>query len=188
MSGTDAKNAKCLVGTAETKNFEQYVASCRTTDDTRRANNLFSPSIADFTATFDQYRAEYDNLIVTGDSVSTMADLTGGTTNQANQQLNEVTKKKDMLLAEIKAVRSQVEAIDRGFLDSIMQGVPSLEKAPTLQDWGLLLFFFSWFLMGLTLVGIRYASEGGGLKPAGFTFLLYMLVTIFVYSLIQQVG
>jgi hypothetical protein len=188
MSGTDAKNAKCLAGTAETKNFEQYVTSCRTSDDTRRANNLFSPSIADFNATFEQYRAEFDNLIIAGDSMSAMADLTGGTTGQANQQLNDVTKKKDMLLAEIKATRAQVEALDRGFLDTIMQGTPSLENAPTLQDWSLLLFFFSWSLMGLTLVGIRYVSEGGGWKPAGFTLILYILVTIFVYSLIQQVG
>jgi hypothetical protein len=180
-------DAKCLIGTAETKNFQEYVAQCRTTDDTRRAKNLFAPSIADFTGAFEKMRAEFDDLMIIGDGTAVMANLAGNTTGQVDSQLSGFQKRKDMLLAELKAVRTQVQGIDKGFLETIMQGTPEKELAPTLQDWSLLLFSFAWMVMVLTLTAIRYISSGGW-KPAAFTFAILMLVTLCLYGILQQVA
>jgi hypothetical protein len=188
MSSVNTAQAKCLTGTAETKNFQEYVNLCRTTDDTRRANNLFAPAIADFTGAFEKMRAEFDDLIIIGDGTTVMANLAGNTTGQVDDQLSGFQKRKDMLLAELKAVRNQVQGIDKGFLDTIMQGTPEKELAPTLQDWSLLLFSFAWMLMVLTLTAIRYMSPGGGWKPAAFTFALLLLVTLCLYGILQQVA
>ncbi len=190
MAPTQAINtaqAKCLTGTAETKNFEEYVTQCRTTDDSRRANNLFAPAIADFTGAFEKMRAEFDDLVIIGDGTMAMANLAGNTTGQVDDQLVGFQKRKDMLLAELNAVRNQVQGIDKGFLETIMQGTPEKELAPTLQDWSLLLFSFAWMLMVITLTVVRYSSSGGW-KPAAFTFAILMLVTLCLYGVLQQVA
>lgn len=189
MSGqTNLTNAQCTLGTSQTTTFENYLRTCRTTQDTARANNFFNPSTIDFNNSFDMLRSQFDNLLVSGDSISVMADMAGATGDQANQQLNALQKKKDMLAAEIKSLRSKVEGIDRQFLDDVMNGTPKNELAPTLQDGVLLLFWFSWLIMVLTIVSVRWFSPGGNWKAGIFTLLLMVLVTLCVYAILNQVA
>lgn len=188
MSGTDASKAKCLVNTAETLNFNNYVNTCRTSQDTIRANNLFSSSISNFQDTFKQLRGEFDNLIIIGANTSIMSTLTGSTTNEVNSQINELSKKKDTLLSELKSTRAQAEAADRNFMDKIMHGPQEKELAPSLQDASLMLFWFGWLLMTLVIVAVRWLSPGGSWRSGLFTFVLMILVTMCVYAILQQVA
>jgi hypothetical protein len=189
MSGQrNLTNAQCTLGTSETRTFETYLRSCRTIQDNTRANNFFSPSTVDFNNSFENLRAQFDNLLHSGNSISVMADMAGATGDQANRQLDTLQKRRDMLAAEIKSMRSKVEGSDRQFLDDIMNGTPKKELAPSLQDGALLLFWFSWMIMVVTIVGVRWGSPSGGWKPGLFTLLLMILVTICVYAILGMVA
>ena len=188
MVGTSALQAQCLTNTSQTQTFNSYIASCRTNSDTVRANNLFSPSINDFKNTFTQMRAEFDNLLIAGDNAAAIANLTGASTAEANTQLSELTKKKDMTMAEIKHLRTQVEASDRTFLDTVMNGPNEKESAPSLQDVALLIFWFGWLVVTVTIVTMRWTSPGGGWRAGVFTLGLMALVTLCVYAILLQVA
>jgi hypothetical protein len=188
MVGIDLTKAKCLPNTSETLNFNTYLSSCRTPEDIARANNLFTPSINEFKDTFAQLRAEFDNLIIAGDNMTVMANLAGSSSSEVNNQLDALSKKKAMLMSEIKATRSQSEAMDKSFMDTIMHGNPEEELAPSLQDGSLLLFWFSWLIITITLVMVRWGSPQGTWKAGLFTFCIMTLVTLCLYALMREVA
>lgn len=188
MVGTSALQAQCLANTSQTQTFNSYIQSCRTNSDTVRANNLFSPAINEFKNTFTQMRAEFDNLLIAGNNAAAIASLTGATTAEANGQLSELSKKKDMTLAEIKNLRTQIEASDRTFLDKVMSGPFEKQTAPSLQDVALIIFWFGWLVVTVTIVAVRWTSPGGGWRAGLFTLGLMALVTLCVYAVILQVA
>jgi hypothetical protein len=168
--------------------FTEYMARCRTTADESRATNFFIESKVKFKNIFNDFRAQYDDLIITGDQFSTLAGLSGATTGKANDQLNALSKKETMLLAELKSYRRISDSADKSFLEEIMHGRPQKELAPSLQDAVLLLFWFSWLVMSITLVAVRWGSPGGGWRAGSFTLLLMLLVTLFLFALLNQIA
>lgn len=188
-SGTDTKNAKCLVGTNESRTFQQYISECRTSQDTLRANNFFSESIQKYKEAFQSLRAQFDDLLVTGDSMNSLVNLAGASTSSANEQINTLTKHKDTLLAEIGQYRTIGGAADKSFLEDVMHGkTPKTEVAPSLQDVSLLLFWFGWVLMGVVLVMVRLLSPGGNMFASLFAFVILLLVTVCMYAILRQVA
>lgn len=188
-AGTNTTNAKCLVGTSESRTFQQYVSDCRTSQDQTRATNFFSESIQKYKDAFDSLRAQFDDLIITGDSMNTLVSLSGATTSGANQQLDTLTKRKDQLLAEINQYRMIGGAADKTFLEDVMHDrAPKKEVAPSLQDVTLLLFWFGWLVMGVTLVAVRFLSPDGNWRSAAFSFVILLLVTICLYAILKQVA
>ena len=194
MSGT--KDAICSTDVIDKMTLSQYVEKCRPQDQTNQANNFFNISYDDgkggnktaFKSQFESVRAQTDDLIRSGDGISSMLSLTGATANSVNTRIDSLQKKKDMLLAEIKATQAQTEGADRGFLDSIMNGNPQEESIPTLQDASLMIFWFGWLVMALTLIAVRWFSPQGGWRAGAFTAILLFLVTICVYALLQQIA
>jgi hypothetical protein len=187
--GTDARNAKCLVGTNESRTFQQYVADCRTSQDNVRATNFFSESTQKYKEAFDSLRAQFDDLIITGDSMNSLVGLAGATTDGANRQLDTLTKRKDQLLSEINHYRLQGGAADKSFLEDVMHDrAPKNEVAPSLQDVTLLLFWFGWLVMVFTLVAVRYLSPDGNWRSAAFTLVIMLLVTVCMYAILKQVA
>ena len=59
---------------------------------------------------------------------------------------------------------------------------------PNLQDLTLLVFWFGWLFMIVTIVAVRWFSPGGGWKAGSFTMGLMLLVTMCVYALIVQIA
>lgn len=182
-----SQNAKCLSGPVVT-NFNEYVRDCRTDADKSRANNFFSESKQKFKDIFRDFRAQYDDLVITGDQFSTLARLSGASAGEANTRLNALSKKKTELLAEIKSYRRISDSSDKTFLEDIMNGRPEKTITPTLQDSVLLLFWFGWLVMSITLVAVRWGSPGGGWRAGTFTLLLMLLVTLFIFALLNQIA
>lgn len=192
MAGTGAtenRNAKCLTGTSDTLTFQNYIQTCRTASDTRRATNFFSDSIQTYKDTFANLRAQYDDLSMTGDSMNSLMSLTGTSVQDADKQIDTLTKRKDMLLAEITEYRRIGGAADRSFLEDVMQGrYPQKEVAPSLQDVSLLLFWFGWVLLSVVLLFVRIYSPGGNWRSGLFVFTLLLLVTVCIYAILKQVA
>lgn len=188
-AGTDARNAKCLVGTSESRTFQQYVTDCRTSQDRTRATNFFSESIQKYKDAFESLRAQFDDLIITGDSMNSLVSLSGATTDGVNKQIDTLTKRKDQLLSEINQYRMAGGAADKSFLEEIMHDrAPKKEVAPSLQDVTLLLFWFGWVVMGVTLVAVRFMSPDGNWKSAAFSLVILLLVTVCLYAILKQVA
>ncbi len=187
--GTNTSDARCLSGTAETQTFQQYIQQCRKSQDTTRSQQFFSESKRGYKDLFQTLRAQYDDLLVTGNSLHSLVELAGATTNGANSQIDALQKRKDILIAEIKANKRVGEAADKSFLEDIMHGrQPQPEQIPTLQDGVLLLFWFGWILMMITLVVVRFLAPGGGLTSGLFSIVLLVLVTITLFALLKQVA
>jgi hypothetical protein len=185
---TNTLDATCLPGTGESTTFEQYVKRCRTAQDQQRANNFFSESIAQYKESFEQLRAQYDDLIVSGDSMNSLLSLSGGTVSAANNQINQLTKKKDMLKAEKDSIERQSQAADKSFLEEVMHGTPKPELAPGLDDIVLLLFWVSWLILGIALISVRTFSPMGGWRSALFSLTLLLLITVCLYGVLKQVA
>ena len=176
----------CLTGPTVT-GFNTYVSQCRSTDDTSRGNNFFSQSKDKFKNIFTDFKAQYTDLLHTGDSFSVLAGLSGATTSEANNQLNILSKKKTLLLADINSYRRIGDSSDKTFMEDIMHGRPQKELAPSLQDAVLLLFWFGWLVLSITLVAVRWGSPGGGWRAGSFTLLIMLLVTLVLFALLKQV-
>ena len=186
--GSGTTDATCLVNSSETSNFNQYVAKCRQSIDTSRANNFFSQSISQFKDIFQQLRSQYDNLIVSGDSQNTMATLSGNTMDGVNKQLRSLKKEKDELLYKVKKEQNQAQSADRMFLDDIMHGKEQEQVYPSLQDFSLGLFFFGWIVMCFVLMYIRGTSPGGGVMAVLMTFMLLVVISGALYSLLSYIA
>ena len=179
-------DARCLNPGAT--DFNTYVSICRTSDDNARANTFFSEADATYKASFQQLRAQYDDLIVMGDASNTLSSLAGATTDQVKSELNALSKKKDLLTAEISNYRRISESADKTFLEDIMQGTAKEQLTPTLQDVSLFLFWIGWLFIFITLVTVRWGSPGGGWRSGVTTLVLMTLVTIVLYALLKQVA
>lgn len=179
-------DARCL--NPGSTDFNTYVSVCRTTSDTARANTFFSNSTAVYKDTFQKLRAQYDDLLVTGDATNTMADLAGTSTSQTNTELNTLAKKQDLLKAEIDSYRRKAEMADKTFLEDILHGTPKEELTPTLQDVSLLLFWTGYAILALALVAVRFGSPGGGWRAGLVAFVLMLLVTLVLYALLKQIA
>jgi hypothetical protein len=185
---TDTKDAMCLSGTSQTATFNDYITKCRSTNDTRMSTNFFSEAKENIKSTFESLRAQFDDLIMTGDSIDTMANLTGTTTGAVDNQILELRQKKENLLKEIKHYKRISDSANKTFLEDIYNGTPQKELAPSLQDVAMLLFWFSWIVMIFTLTAVRWFSPGGTWRAGLFTLLLLLLVSVCVYALLVRVA
>lgn len=185
-AGANTGSAICLVGTSETTSFNNYVNSCRTQADTQRANNFFSESVAKYKESFDHFRAQYDDLIVTGDSINSLMGLTGATADGVNRQIDALTKKKDLVKAEIEELRRRGESADKSFLEDIMHAQPKKEAAPSLQDAVLLLFWFGWAVLMATLIAVQFLTNGW--RSGLFSSAIIALVTLCLFALLRQLA
>lgn len=181
-------DARCNNGAEYQANFAKYVSDCRDAADTRLATQFFSNSARNIKKTFQDSRDQYTDLIVTGDNMINVANLSGNSLAGVNQRLNELSKKKDLLVAEIQKYRGLAEAADKTFLDDIMHGPPKEELTPSLQDATLMLFWIGWIFISLTLVAVRWGSPGGGWKNGLFTLAIVLLVTMCLFALLKQVA
>ena len=185
---TNNQNATCLNGTGETQSFQEYISKCRTASDTQSANNFFSGSIEEYKSIFDGFRAQYDDLIFTGNSMSSLVNLAGATTSKANSQIEALSKRKDILKSKIHHYRQKEQTSDKHFLEDIMHRTPKKEVTATLQDAVLLLFWFGWVVLSMVLIIVRYSSPGGSVTSAAFSFVLVLMVTVCIFALLSAVA
>jgi hypothetical protein len=185
MSNTT--NATCLTGSALSQSFTQYVNNCRKGGNQTRVNNFF-PVAQDFQSNFQKLRSQFDDMIMTGDSMSALANLSGATVSGADQQIRQLEEKKNSVRSEIDKYRRISESADRSFMDTIMEGQPKEQLAPTLQDITLLLFWFGWLVLSVLLVWIRWKSPGGGFTSGLFTLTLLLVATLCVYALLVNIA
>ena len=185
---TKSGDAICLPKTTQTGEFINYINICRKDLDTSRSRNFFSQSIDKYKNMFQQLRAQYDNLIISGDSQNSLSNLTGNTSSSVNGQITSLTKKREELMYQVKKTQNEAQSHDRMFLDDIMHKKEKKELYPTLQDFALGLFVFGWVLISCVLIFIRATSPGGGLIAGIITFILLLIVSILVYGLLLYVA
>ncbi len=184
---TATTNAQCLRSAGLGQSFDQYITNCRPNADTMMARRLF-PNSGVFKDTFQYLRAQFDDILTTGDSMNALLNLSGATVSGADQQIRQLQDKKSSLQSEIGKYRRISESADRSFMDEVMNGTPKEQLTPTLQDVTLLLFWFGWLTMIITIVFVRWASPGGGWKSGVFTLALVLIVTLCVYALIAKIA
>ena len=175
-------SATCLTGDASSIAFQQYITSCRNNinkNDDAIANNFLSEAIDKYKGIFESYRAQYTDLMITTDN------LQASTQNASSlgDQVNNLRNQKEKLLREIKNYRTQTGASNRMFLEDIYNGVPQKKSAPTLQDFALLLFWFSWLIMSVVLIAVRWMT--GGWQGGLFVFVIMLLVTLCMFAIIS---
>lgn len=184
---TDKGDGICLTGTDQTKTFNNYLNTCRKSEDTLRANNFFSESIVNFKGVFQQLRAQYTDLMTAAESQNAILSLSGNTTPGVDNQLEGLEQKKQKLIHEIEQYQGNSEASNRKFLEDIMHRTPKAEMFPSLQDISLGLFIFGWVTICIILVLVRWGSPGGTWRAGVFTLILLILVTLCVYALLMSV-
>jgi hypothetical protein len=177
-------NAKC-VNPDEQAKFRSFLDTCI---PQLPGGQVFQNAYDRYVGLFETLRGQATDLLQTGDRISVFADTGASTTAAANERLNALTRSRDTLRAEKNKFRRQAETADKAFLEDIMHGNPKGSPAMTLQDATLLLFFFSWLVMTIVLVSVRYGSPGGSLTSAGLTVLLLLFATSVMYGLIRTVG
>ena len=181
---TNQTSAKCLPNSLESTQFKEYINSCRTAQDNTISNTFLSASIDKFIDVFDSYKAQITNLMITADSVSSLSSNTTTLNNELKNSIETQTK----LKSQIEEYRQKIGSSDKTFLEEIYNGTPKKENAPTLQDVALLLFWFSWLVMTVALVFVRWTSPGGGWKAGLFALVVLLLVTLCVFSILVQVA
>lgn len=179
---TDQKGAQCLPNSAESTQFENYINSCRTSRDTTIATNFLSQTIEKYIGLFDSHRAHFTDLMITADSLSSNI----GNSNVLNDERNTMARKKEKLKNEIDSFRTESSSSDKMFLEDIYNKTSKKEFAPSLQDVALLLFWFSWAVISITLIVVRWAT--GGWKAGLFSAVILVLVTLCVFAILVQVA
>jgi len=177
-------DATCLAGDASTTAFNQYMLKCRNNinkNDDANANTFLTETIDKYKGIFETYRAQYTDLMTVTDNLK----ATVGNTSSLNDQISNLESQKIKIREEINKYRTLSGASDRMFLEDIYNGTPNMKIAPTLQDSVLLLFWFSWLLMSIVLVMVRWMSPDGSWKSALFVFVLLMLVTLCMFAIIS---
>jgi hypothetical protein len=187
---TAQENAKCLGDVSiGDQTFGQFVNTClQSNNNNTRLNTIFKSLESQFIDAWVQSRAEFGNLMNTYKGINTFKQNTNSTTTDADATITTLTKKKEDLSEELKRYKSEADAKNQSFLDSILQGTPKETLSPTLQDATLLLFWFGWILLGVALIFVRWMSPGGGWKSGLFATLLLLLVTLCLYAVLQQVA
>ena len=172
----------CLTGDDSSILFKKYINTCRKTNDIAVANNFLSSSIEKYKEIFSLYRSQYTDLMITADNLFTLTK----NAPSLNEQVNNMERKKEKLTRDITRYRTQAGASDKMFLEDIYNGTPTKKNAPTLQDFALLLFWFSWLVMSIVLIAIRFISpDGGGWRAGLFVFVILMLVTLCMFAIIN---
>jgi hypothetical protein len=120
--------------------------------------------------------------------MSSLVNLAGATTSKANDRIDELSKRKEILKSEIHHYRQKEQTSDKNFLEDIMHRTPKKEVASTLQDAVLLLFWFGWSVLCSILVIVRYTSPGGSVTSAAFSFVLILMVTVCIFALLNAVA
>ena len=120
--------------------------------------------------------------------MSSLVNLAGATTSKANGQIDALSKRKEILKSKIHHYRQKEQTSDKNFLEDIMHKTPKKEVTSTLQDITLLLFWFGWIILCSILIIVRYASPGGSVTSAAFSFVLVLMVTICIYALLNAVA
>lgn len=180
-SFVDTKNSKCLSTSSETSQFKTYIDQCKTPSDTAVATTFLSGTIDKYKGLFSTRRAQYDDLIITGNNLAAL----NGSTGDMDSQINKLSKQKAELQHQIEVNRSESSAYDQTFLEDIYNGTPDKKLAPTLQDVSLLLFWFGWLVMSVVLIYVRTMSPGGTFQSGLFVFVLLLLVTLCVFAIIS---
>lgn len=180
---TDRENAKCLSNSQETAQFQEYIKSCRTTNDNRLASTFLAGIIERYVSFFEQYSSQYTDLMISADGLSTLT----GNTNAINDQVNNLQSQKEKINKKIEHYRRISNSADKSFIEDIYNGSPQKELAPSLQDVALIVFWFGWLIMSIVLVAVRTAS-GGGWRAGLFTAVLLLLVSVCVFAILAQVA
>jgi len=179
---TDQKGAQCLPNSAESTQFLNYINSCRTQQDTTIATTFLSQSIEKYIGLFDTHRAHYNDLMITADSLNSNI----GNSNGLNIEMDTMAKQKAKLKHEIERYRTDSKSSDKTFLEDIYNKTSKKEFAPSLQDLALLLFWFSWLVISITLIVVRWST--GGWKAGLFSAVILLLVTVCVFAILVQVA
>ena len=183
----DNPNATCLSTSAQTSQFKSYINTCTGSinqNDAAVAATFLSESINKYKDIFNSHRAQYDDLVITGNNLAAMS----GNTGDMDSQINKLAMQKSKLQREIDANRAESGAYDQSFLEDIYNGTPEKKLAPTLQDVALLLFWFGWLIMSIVLIAVRVMSPGGSFKAGLFVFVILLLTTLCVYAIINYVA
>jgi hypothetical protein len=182
-------NAVCLNGAQlGSLTFPGYVQQCLKGDDATRLNTIFNSLEDNFIQAYSDSRAQFGNLINTYNGVRDLKTKTNSSTQDADATIMTLEKKKKNLEEELKRYKSEAEAKNQSFLDSILQGTPKETLTPTLQDATLLIFWFGWGLLAVTLVAVRWLSPGGGWRAGLFAAILILLVTLCLYAVLQKIA
>jgi hypothetical protein len=181
---TDRGSATCLPNSTESQQFQQYLQKCRTSQDTRIANTFLSSTIEKYITLFDSYRAQFTDLIINTDNLYALTS----NTSSLNDEHTALQKQKDKLKDQITYYRRNAGASDKTFLEDIYKETPQKQLSPSLQDAILLLFWFGWLVMSITLIFVRWTSPGGGWKAGLFVTMVLVLVTLCIFAILVQVA
>ena len=176
-------SATCLAGDASSIAFKEYINSCRNNinkNDDAIANNFLSEAINKYKDIFESYRAEYTDLMIATDNVQSSIQSPAS----VDEQIARLENQKAKLTDEISKYRTLSKSADRSFLEDIYNGTPEMKSAPTLQDFALLLFWFSWLVMSVILVAVRVMSPSGW-QGGLFVFVILLLVTLCMFAIIS---
>jgi len=179
---TDQKGAQCLPNSAESAQFQNYINSCRTSKDTQLATTFLSQTVEKYIGLFDTHRAHFNDLMITADNLSSSS----GNSRTLSSELDGMAKKKESLKNEIEHYRTESKSSDKMFLEDIYNKTAKKEFAPSLQDVALLLFWFSWLVISITLIVVRWVT--GGWKAGLFSAVILLLVTVCVFAILVQVA
>lgn len=179
---TDQKGAQCLPNSAESQQFQKYINACRTQKDTSIATTFLSETIDKYIGVFDMHRAHFNDLMITADNLSSAS----GSSQSLINEMEEMAKKKVKLKHEIEHYRTESKSADKMFLEDIYNKTSKKEFAPSLQDVALLLFWFSWIVISITLIVVRWST--GGWQAGLFSFVILLLVTVCVFAILVQVA
>ena len=179
---TDQKGAQCLPNTAETSQFQTYINSCRTSNDTTIATNFLSETVQKYIGIFETHRAHYNDLMITAENLNSAL----GNTSAVQSEVDTMAKRKVKLQHEIEKYRSKSKSADKVFLEDIYNKTSKEEFAPSLQDVALLLFWFGWLVISITLIVVRWST--GGWKAGLFSAVILLLVTVCVFAILVQVA
>jgi hypothetical protein len=179
---TDQKGAQCLPNSSESKQFQNYINACRTSKDTSIATTFMSQTVDKYIGIFESQRAHYNDLMISADNLSSAS----GSSKALLNELNGMAKQKEKLKHEIEHYRTESKSADKMFLEDIYNKTSKKEFAPSLQDVALLLFWFGWLLISITLIVVRWST--GGWQAGLFSAVILLLVTVCLFAILVQVA
>jgi hypothetical protein len=187
--GVETADATCLANSLESNTFNTYITKCRTQADNTRSTHFFSESLNEIKDSFAQQRSHFDNLIHTGNSLHTLGSLSQNTKGGVDTRIRDLTEETKTLNTKLQKYRTISSSSDKSFLEDIMNGkTPQKELTPSLQDVTLLLFWFGWTFIIITLTAVRWFSPQGTWKEGLSTLFLLLLITFCLYSILVYIA
>lgn len=162
--------------------FQVYVRST-----TAAATNI--PTLqTDAIKAFEKEAISYDNLYRTADSLTDAGPAATSINSVVQGQYTELKTRKDDLEKELASVQSKALAINRDFIDTrTANGDKPVSPAglnPSLQDWALSLFVFSWLMCSILITALASVPPFGNWRMGLMTSGGVLVSTAIVYSLI----